>query len=109
FPVDNIAQTAAIASCRAVSYYAETSRKVVEQRESFTDFLKKNGWFVIDSRTNFVFTKKQGLAGEEIYQYVKKNGILIRHFSTPGIEDFVRITIGTPEQMNALKEIMSHL
>ena len=109
FPVDNIAQTAAIASCRAVSYYAETSRKVVEQRESFTEFLKKNGWYVIDSKTNFVFTRKEGHTGEEIYQHVKKNGILIRHFNTPGIEDFVRITIGTPEQMDALKKILADL
>lgn len=109
FPVDNVAQTAAIASCRAVSYYAETSRKVVEQRELFTDFLKKNGWFVIDSKTNFVFARKQGHSGQEIYQHVKQNGILIRHFNTPGIEDFVRITIGTPEQMTALEGILAGL
>ena len=109
FPVDNVAQTAAIASCKAVSYYAETSRKVVEQREDFTDFLKKKGWFVIDSKTNFVFARKGGHTGEEIYQHVKKNGILIRHFNTPGIEDFVRITIGTPEQMDALKKILADL
>lgn len=109
FPVDNVAQTAAIASCRAVSYYAETSRKVVEQRELFTEFLKKNGWFVIDSKTNFVFAKKEGHTGNEIYQHVKKNGILIRLFNTPGIEDFVRITIGTAEQMDALKKILAEI
>ncbi len=109
FPVDNVAQTAAIASCRAVSYYAETSRKVVEQRELFTEFLKKNGWFVIDSKTNFVFAKKEGHTGNEIYQHVKKNGILIRLFNTPGIEDFVRITIGTAEQMDALKKTLAEI
>ncbi|MBR6155300.1 MAG: histidinol-phosphate transaminase [Treponema sp.] len=109
FPVDNVAQTAAIASCRAVSYYAETSRKVVEQRELFTEFLKKNGWFVIDSKTNFVFAKKEGHTGNEIYQHVKKNGILIRLFNTPGIEDFVRITIGTAEQMDVLKKTLAEI
>ena len=67
------------------------------------------GFFVIDSKTNFVFAKKDGLTGESIYQAVKKEGILIRHFSTKGIEDFVRITIGTEEQMNALKKIMGNL
>ena len=69
----------------------------------------KNGWFVIDSATNFVFAKKEGLAGKDVYESVKKQGILIRHFATPGIEDFVRITIGTPEQMEQLKKIMEVL
>ena len=109
FPVDFMAQTAGIASCKAAYYYAENSRKIVQQRESFTKFLRDHGFFVIDSKTNFVFAKKDGLTGDAIYQAVKKEGILIRHFSTKGIEDFVRITIGTEEQMNALKKIMGNL
>ena len=46
---------------------------------------------------------------EEIYETVKKAGILIRHFATKGIEDFVRITIGTPEQMKKLSEVLGTL
>ena len=109
FPVDFLTQTAAIASCKADFYYAENAKKVVRERESITSFLREREWFVIDSRTNFVFAKKDGISGEEIYQCVKKAGILIRHFSTPGIEDFVRISIGTPEQMNALKDVLGRL
>ncbi|MBP5251507.1 MAG: histidinol-phosphate transaminase [Treponema sp.] len=107
FPIDFITQTAGIASCKAYSYYAENAVKVVNERDSLTAFLRECGWFVIDSKTNFVFAKKDGKSGEEIYQGVKKAGILIRHFSTPGIEDFVRITIGTKEQMDSLKEVLS--
>ena len=106
FPVDFLAKTAAIASCKSAWYNAENAKKIVEERDSFTKFLKEKGWFVIDSSTNFVFTKKDGVSGTDIYKAVKKAGILIRHFNTPGIEDFVRITIGTHEQMNALKNIM---
>ena len=109
FPVDFLTQTAAIASCRADWYYAQNASKVIAERESITAFLRERGWFVIDSRTNFVFAKKDGISGEEIYQRVKKAGILIRHFSTPGVEDFVRISIGTPEQMNALKGVLAEL
>jgi len=109
FPVDFMAQTAAIASCRAAFYYAENSKRIVEERQTFTEFLREKGFFVIDSKTNFVFAKKAGLSGESIYQAVKKEGILIRHFNTKGIEDFVRITIGTKEQMDALKRIMGNL
>ena len=109
FPVDFLAQTAGIASCKNADYYAGTAKKVVEERQSLTDFLKSKGWFVIDSLTNFVFAKKEGLSGQEIYQAVKKEGILIRHFATAGIEDFVRITIGNHEQTEALKKILGEL
>ncbi len=109
FPVDFITQTAGAASCENAWYYAENAKKVSAERDSFTAFLRERGWFVIDSKTNFVFTKKDGLLGESIYQAVKKEGILIRHFSTPGIDDFVRITIGTHEQMASLKKILEAL
>ncbi|MBR6078833.1 MAG: histidinol-phosphate transaminase [Treponema sp.] len=109
FPVDFITQTAGAASCENAWYYAENAKKVSAERDSFTAFLRERGWFVIDSKTNFVFTKKDGLSGESIYQAVKKEGILIRHFSTPGIDDFVRITIGTHEQMASLKKILEAL
>ena len=109
FPVDFITQTAGAASCKEAWYYAENAKKVADERDSFIEFLRKKGWFVIDSKTNFVFTKKDGLSGEAIYQAVKKSGILIRHFATPGIEDFVRITIGTHEQMEQLKKTLESL
>lgn len=106
FPVDFIAKTAAIASCKAAGYYAENARKVVAERNSLTQFLRERGWFVIDSSTNFVFARKDGIPGQKVYETVKKAGILIRHFNTKGIEDFVRITIGTHEQMEALKKVL---
>ncbi len=109
FPVDFLAQKAGIASCRAAYYYAKNAKAVAAERESLTAFLREKGWFVIDSKTNFVFAKKEGLSGEAIYQAVKKEGILIRHFATPGIEDFVRITIGTHEQTQTLCSILGKL
>jgi len=109
FPADVLAQTAGVASCRAAKYYADCARKVVSERESMTQFLRAHGWFVIDSTTNFLFAKKEGVPGEQVYQSVKKEGILIRHFGTPGIEDFVRITIGTKPQMDALKKVMASI
>ena len=109
FPVDYLAKTAAVAACRDSDYYIECAKKIVEQREDFTSFLKEHGWFVIDSKTNFVFARKNGRSGDEIYQSAKKQGILIRHFNTKGIDDFVRITIGTKEQMQALKKALENL
>ncbi|MBP5158615.1 MAG: aminotransferase class I/II-fold pyridoxal phosphate-dependent enzyme, partial [Treponema sp.] len=106
FPVDFVAKTAAIASCKAAAYYADNARKIAMERESFTTFLRERGYFVLDSSTNFVFTKKDGMGGKELYGRAKDAGILIRHFATPGIEDFVRISIGTHGQMEALKQVL---
>ena len=104
FPLDAVAQVSGKAACGDVAYYAETSRKVVEEREKFYNFLKDKGFYVLKSQTNFLFAKHPNILGGDLYQKVKEQGLLIRHFNTPGIEDFVRITIGTPEQMDMLRK-----
>ena len=90
-------------------YYADCAKKVAKERDDFISFLRERGWFVIDSRTNFVFVKKDGVPGEATYKAIKEAGILVRHFSTPGIEEFLRITIGTHEQMASLRQVMKDL
>ncbi|WP_287048955.1 histidinol-phosphate transaminase [Treponema sp.] len=109
FPVDAVAQAAGKAACENPWYYAECARKVACERDDFIRFLSENGWNVIPSQTNFVFAQKPGMGGEEVYQRIKQDGILVRHFSTKGIEDYVRITIGTKKQMNELKRVIGRL
>ena len=104
FPLDAIAQVSGTAACRNPSYYADCARKVVAEREDFYNFLIENGFYVLKSQTNFLFAKKPGLGGDELYKRIKSSGLLIRHFNTPGIEDFVRITIGTKSQMDELRK-----
>lgn len=66
---------------------------------------------VIESKANFTFARCAGIDGFQLYSKLKQKGILIRHFSSPKINQFNRITIGTPEQMeafiNAVKEILN--
>ena len=109
FPVDAVAQAAGKAACENPWYYAECARKLACERDDFIRFLSENGWNVIPSQTNFVFAQKPGMGGEEVYQRIKQEGILVRHFSTKGIEDYVRITIGTKKQMNELKRVIGRL
>lgn len=103
FPLDAVAQVTGKTACMDIPYYAETSRKVAYERDKFYNFLSENGFYVIKSQTNFLFARKDGISGEDLYKKTKEQGILIRHFNTPGIEDFVRISIGTSEQMEKLK------
>lgn len=106
FPIDAVAQIAGVAACKNPAYYCECAKKVAEERETFQNFLSEKGWKYIPSKTNFVLVRNPKVSGEQVYQKIKKEGILVRHFSTKGIEDYVRITIGTKEQMDALKKAM---
>ena len=106
FPIDAVAQIAGVAACKNSAYYCECAKKVAEERETFQNFLSEKGWEYIPSKTNFVLVRNPKVSGEQVYQKIKKEGILVRHFSTKGIEDYVRITIGTKEQMDALKKVM---
>ncbi|MCQ2591578.1 MAG: histidinol-phosphate transaminase [Treponema sp.] len=109
FPIDALAQVSGTAACKDPAYYVDCSKKVVEEREKFYNFLQANGFYVLKSETNFLFATKEGLPGEELYRKVKEKGLLIRHFNTPGIENFVRITIGSPEQMSELKKAFEQI
>ncbi len=109
FPVDRITQTAGIAACNESEYYSQTAKEVVRVRDKFISFLKKRGWEVIGSKTNFILAGCKEKTGKEIYEYIKSKGILVRYFSIPVIENYVRITIGSEEQMNQLQKIMEEI
>ena len=109
FPIDAISQVSGISACEDVAYYVKTSKLVVQEREKFYDFLIQKGFFVTKSQTNFLFVKHPQISGDVLYKKVKEEGILIRHFATKGIDDFVRITIGTKEQMSKLKNIFEKI
>jgi histidinol-phosphate aminotransferase len=91
-------------------YYDDNCKKIAESREYTRKELEKLGFFVLNSKANFLFAKSDDIDGEELYLKLKDKGILVRHFTKEKIKDFNRITIGTQEQMeilvNTIKEIM---
>jgi Histidinol-phosphate/aromatic aminotransferase and cobyric acid decarboxylase len=109
FPIDAVAQTAGTAACSSDAYYAECAKKIVAERESFSGFLSSRGWDVVPSQTNFVFARKNGVRGEEAYRKIKEKGVLVRHFATRGIDEYLRITIGTAEQMQVLRSAVEDM
>ena len=94
----------------AESYYREKCAEINETREWTAVELKKLGFTVLPSQTNFVFAKTDKMDGGELYEKLKSRGILVRHFSNPKISQYNRITIGTKEQMEiliaTLKEVL---
>ena len=71
--------------------------------------LEKRGFSILPSQANFVFAKHQQLPGETLYRKLKENGVLVRWFDADRIRDYVRITIGSMEQMETLVEELTAL
>lgn len=109
FPVDVLTQKIGIAACKDSLYYIEINRIIAQTRDKFASTLIKAGWDVLPSKTNFVFARKIGLEGKEVYEKIKEAGILVRFFNIPGITEFVRISIGLPADMDRLFSIMQKL
>lgn len=109
FPMDSITQVAGVAACEDAAYYAECASSIAKERDSFSNFLQSIGWEVLPSKTNFVFTQNKNISGKTAYEKIKQNGILVRRFDTDGIENYLRITIGTHDQMKKLESIIKSL
>lgn len=110
YNVNRMTSAAGIAALEDNDYYMNNCKTIAENREYTKAELAKLGFETLDSKANFIFTRCDKIGGGEFYLTLKKMGILVRHFSKPIISDYVRITIGTKEQMDALltatKEIL---
>ena len=83
-------------------YFTSTVARIIDSRSYLIDGLTKMGFYVLPSSANFVLARTDKMSGAELYRALKDNGILVRHFSDERIKDFVRITIGTDDEMAAL-------
>ena len=90
------------AALRSQAYYDRNCQTIMENRDYTTDALRALGFDVLPSKANFIFARHPQLGGESLYRTLKDMGILVRHFSREEIAAFVRITIGSIEQMRAL-------
>lgn len=102
YNVNRMTAAAGLAALREDSYYKENARTIMENRAWTMAELKKLGFAGTDSRSNFLFVRHPALGGEALYKKLKARGVLVRHFKKPRIEDYVRITVGSREQMAVL-------
>jgi histidinol-phosphate aminotransferase len=108
YNVNRISQAGALAAFEDASYYEEIIQRIIKTRQRASEILQQRGWKCYPSQTNFIFAAPpRGLMAAEGFEHLKHNRILVRHFpSHPLTADYLRISIGTDEQMNSLLEVL---
>jgi histidinol-phosphate aminotransferase len=96
-------QAIAVAALQDQTYFKGTIKKILASRKKLTADLKKLGFEVLDSHTNFLFVKPPDrISAEEIFLYLKEREVYIRYFSDKFCKDYIRITIGTEKENKIL-------
>ena len=91
------------------AYYAEKVSEVIKVREETSEKLAALGATVLPSKANFIFVKIPDISGGEAYKKLRDRGILVRHFSKERISDYLRISIGTASDMEALVNALAEI
>jgi histidinol-phosphate aminotransferase len=99
---DAVAMLAAAAAIADQEYAKERWEQIKSERARVSAELEKMGWDVLPSQANFVYARTPDGRGQEAYQGLKDQGILVRFFNKPGLADKIRITIGQSHENNAL-------
>ena len=102
YPLDRLALAGAQAAYEDEDWFRQCCDSVISERERVTAALEGLGFEVLPSKANFVFARHPGKAGADLARGLREQGIIVRHFDKPRISDFLRITIGTAEQNDAL-------
>lgn len=102
YPVDSLAQTAAIASLNDETTFKKNCQNIIDTRNLLSEKLTQLGFKLLPSAANFVFAKHESSPAQELYLALKKNGVLVRYFNKPGINNYLRITVGTNQDIAVL-------
>lgn len=87
-------------------YFEKCCKQVVDTREKTKEALSELGFTFPDSKTNFIFATHPKYDAKEIFEYLRNNNIIVRHFNAPRIDNYLRISIGTDAQMNRLIDVI---
>jgi len=104
YNVNRLTQIMGEAALDDEEYYRDKRRKIIETRGYTEKRLLELGFSMTDSKANFIFATHPKIGGYEFYKSLKQKGILVRQWNKPRIANYLRITVGTKEQMDAMLE-----
>jgi histidinol-phosphate aminotransferase len=106
YPLDRMAIVGAAAAFNDKAYFQQTCKAVIDSREHLVAELQQRGFEVLPSAANFIFTRHPQQDAAGIAAKVREKGVIVRHFKQERIAQFLRISIGTPEQNQALLDAL---
>jgi len=109
YNVNCLTQAAGASVLENNDYYLSRISEVCDTRDKFSDNLVKLGFEVLPSKANFVFAKHATVSGKTIFEELKNKKILIRRFDKERIDEYLRISIGTPEQMDTVTDAIAEI
>ena len=101
YTMDRLAIVAGEAAMIDKKYFDDICYRIIKTREWVVCELKNLGFHVIDSAANFVFASPASIEAKKLFLELKQNGLLVRYFDKPRINNYLRISIGTDEEMKA--------
>ena len=109
YPLDRMAIAGAAAAFEDKAYFEQTCQRVIDSRDAVVAGLEGLGFEVLPSAANFVFARHPGKDAATLAAGLREQGVIVRHFKQQRIAQFLRITIGTPEQNQALLDALQDL
>jgi histidinol-phosphate aminotransferase len=109
YNINRMTAAAGIGSVMDDEYFTSNCKKIIENREFATKELVKLGFTTTNSKANFIFAKNDKIGGKELYLKLKENGVLVRHFDKDKISSYVRITVGSLDEMKILIETIKNI
>jgi histidinol-phosphate aminotransferase len=109
YPLGHLQIAAAIASFKDESYFKQTCAQVISSREQLVEQLQALGFKILPSAANFVFARHNSESAEVIATYLRQQGIIVRHFQQPRIDQFLRITVGTSQDNQLLVDSLASM
>lgn len=109
YPMDRLALAGAKASYGDEDYFQKTTAAIIESREQMTDALEKLGFSVLPSRTNFIFARHASHDAAQLAAGLRERAIIVRHFNHPRINQYLRISIGNPDECRMLIQTLTLL
>lgn len=106
YTMDQTALALGVASVKDQAYFEETLRKIIHTRERVKVRLRELGFSFQDSKSNFIFAAHESCPAKELFEALKEQNIYVRYFAKPRIDNYLRITIGTDEEMDIFLEFV---
>jgi len=107
YTISRLTEAVGCACLSDKEYFNETVQKVIDTRERFKMRMKELGFVFADSKANFIFASHKTVSAKELFEALREEGIIVRYFNKPRIDNYLRISIGTDEQMDAMLSFLT--